>query len=70
MQEKDYGSFQQAIVLFEKQTWAYYTVPVNREEKGYDVEKVDIQYKCILRIDLWLVIFHFRWLTKIKEKNI
>lgn len=70
MTEADYGSAIDSIIVFEKKPYQYKSVMLPREEainKGHQVEVINTQYQCFLKIDLWLLILRFQWLTKFND---
>lgn len=52
------GAYADAIVAFAREPWTHET---NQDRPDR------VSYRCILMLDLWLVIFTFRWETRLKD---
>lgn len=61
------------IVLFGKLPVQYgtsrYLDDAEAKKKGYRIEQTVLQYRYILKIDLWLAILEFEWHSKIQATN-
>lgn len=64
IKEMDYGSYQPAIIVWEKRPLTYRTRVLPEEEAkktGFNVETVVEKYTYHLQVDLYFVIFRFNW---------
>lgn len=62
---KDRGMIPNSIIVFHKQSWMYEArvlSPEERKKAGYAVKNEVVQWKCSLRIDLWIAVLTFEWL--------
>lgn len=70
--DEDYGSVLEAIVLYEKRAFTFNSVVLKDEEaqkKGYRIETRPVEWKNYLRVDLWLVILQWSWVSKEKTDD-
>lgn len=63
MQERDYGAYQFAFVVYEKRA-----IYFEYQDRGHlhpegQFEAVPVQWKHYLRIDLWIAILDFKWIS-------